>query len=558
VVLPTRSLSRGLLQSSSPLPSTRVVGTPSFQHGRTPDSTSHLQKWQSSSNQYRSRFYGLYSITSDSSVNDDSDEVPLTLAMAVGVITSLIGFLYAKCMGIGFKLLWKYIPSHVLRSTNPMFKLLQQYPASYILLTTTLGGLVVATLSTLYFPNLFSAHDFVHILSEKDDNGEKMAKFPDKARNHLMQVMTLSLLTSISGFSLGPEAPMVTAGGLAGVSLARKYAKSNNESTGNINKLEETLAYAGAAGTLTGFMNIPIAGPIFAMEMTSRSAGLSSSAAKNWSVGMAASLAGITFVRGLLVPNAGIGGHFTYASSAAVGAVTGREMLLVGLGCGVGGAVVGTCFHKTVGFLKSLIWSNKSSSTSTNCDKCIAILKKTLVAFTIGVLSLNYPQTMFWGEGSLQCMVDGQCTPFSATPHGIPSVMTQFAKVNPNLPFSSWTSALQVGTAKFFAIALASAGKFPGGVIFPLLSNGASLAHSLVASLGLSSYYLVPTMVMSFMASCLTSITRTPLATVMILAMTASGITPLSVMLPSVLLASYVSVWASEKLSKESFFSYSS
>jgi hypothetical protein len=32
----------------------------------------------------------------------------------------------------------------------------------------------------------------------------------------------------------------------------------------------------------------------------------------------------------------------------------------------------------------------------------------------------------------------------------------------------------------------------------------------------------------------------------------------LSVMLPSVLLASYVSVWASEKLSKESFFSYSS
>ena len=262
-----------------------------------------------------------------------------------------------------------------------------------------------------------------------------------------------------------------------------------------------------------------------------------------------------------------VGGHFTYAAKAGVGVVTGREMALAGLGCGVGGALVGTCFHKTTHLIKSILWPEKkaSSSSSAKREQYISILKKTLVGFAIGLLSTKFPQTMFWGEGSLQCMVDGQCTPFSVTPHAIPSVMTQFARVNPNIPFSTQnsplTAALQVGIAKFFAIALASAGRFPGGVIFPLLSNGASLSHGLVSALGsvtpfASSSLAVPMIVMSFMAATLTSITRTPLATVLILALTASGQTPLSALLPGVLLASYISVWVSERLSKESFFSY--
>ena len=97
---------------------------------------------------------------------------------------------------------------------------------------------------------------------------------------------------------------------------------------------------------------------------------------------------------------------------------------------------------------------------------------------------------------------------------------------------------------------------------FPLLSNGASFAHALVAVvqrvLPLATSSLVsPLMVMSFMAATLTSITRTPLATVLILALTASGMTNLSALLPGVLMASYISVWVSDRLSSESFFSYS-
>ena len=102
----------------------------------------------------------------------------------------------------------------------------------------------------------------------------------------------------------------------------------------------------------------------------------------------------------------------------------------------------------------------------------------------------------------------------------------------------------------------------PGGVIFPLLSNGATFGHALVSALSpilpsATSSLVAPLMVMSLMAATLTSITRTPLATVLILALTASGMTQLSVLLPGVLMASYVSVWVSERLSSESFFSYS-
>jgi len=490
---------------------------------------------------------------SDATSATQETEAPISITMIVGIASALVGYFYCKCLKIGFNLLWRQFPNSNLSKAIPSSK--------HILCMMTLGGAIVATLSTLFFPTLFSAHDYVHVLSKESDGSSdeknKMDKFPGV--KYMFPLLGLSLITSISGFSLGPEAPMVGAGSLVGVNLGRRYIKSkekSGDSSGiDVSKLEETLAYAGAAGALTGALNFPLAGPIFALEFTSRRAGLAGAAGKNWNAVMMASLAGMAVIRGLLVPTAHVGGHFTYSAKAAIGVLHGREMVLAGLGMGVCGAVAGTCFHKTVSFLKSAIWRKNESS------KAVVIGKKVLLAMLIGYISTLFPQTMFWGEPSMQCMVDGQCTPFSATPHGIPAAMMQAARVNPNQPFASGSAALQVGLAKFSAIALASAAKFPGGVIFPLLSNGASLGHALVSALGpvlptASSSLVPPMMIMSFMAAMLTSITRTPAASVLILAFTASGITPLSVLLPGALMASYVSVWVSERLSKDSFFSY--
>lgn len=502
--------------------------------------------------------------------------------MGVGVVASLVGYLYSKCMKVGFNFLWKILPSKVLINLN----LFRKYPTAYIPTIITLGGTLVAILSTLFFPHLFTAHDYVHLLSTNDNydssSGADMNKFPS-AREHLLPVMLLCCLTSISGFSLGPEAPMVTAGGLVGVSLARKYCKWMNiqSSTKLTSDIEQTLAYAGAAGTLTGFMNIPLAGPIFALEMTSRTAGILPFAAKSWSAAIAASLAGMVIIRGCFTSTMTMGGHFLYGprGTAITGSLRGQEAIVASLLCGIGGAVAGTLFHKCIIFFKSILWQTKNTrkltppatvtATRMNEKKFLTVAKKTLVASLIGLLSIYFPQTMFWGDGSLQCMIDGQYTPFSVTPHGLPLAMTALAIVNPNQPLTSGYAALQVGLAKFLAIALASAGKFPGGVIFPLLSCGAMLSHAFVAVvypllLHLSiittatSSLVVPMMTMSFMAATLTSITRTPLSTVLILALTASSMTSLSVLLPGVFLASYLSVWVSELLSSNSFFSYSS
>ena len=156
----------------------------------------------------------LHSAALDTADHDDDgselSEAPLSLAMGVGIVTALIGYLYSKCMKTGFNLLWNLIPNALFggsNSSSTLCKLLHQYPAAYIVLVMTLGGGLVATLSTFYFPKLFSAHDYVHVLSDTS-SANKMDQFP-KARNHLLPVMVFSLLMSISGFSLGPEAPMV-------------------------------------------------------------------------------------------------------------------------------------------------------------------------------------------------------------------------------------------------------------------------------------------------------------------------------------------------------------
>ena len=133
---------------------------------------------------------------------------------------------------------------------------------------------------------------------------------------------------------------------------------------------------------------------------------------------------------------------------------------------------MGTVFHKLVGVIKNVSWNmGAKKEGSTNTWKR-PILVKTMIGLLVGILSSNYPQTLFWGEGSLQTVISGQSTPFSATKHGLSNLLTSAARVNPNLPFATASAAAQVGVAKLVAIALACAGKFPGGIIFPLMFAG--------------------------------------------------------------------------------------
>ena len=112
-------------------------------------------------------------------------------------------------------------------------------------------------------------------------------------------------------------------------------------------------------------------------------------------------------------------------------------MITTAVACGAGGALLGTLFHKTVHLMKDVVWSKKKEEKPWKRQLAV----KTTIGLIVGILSTYYPQTLFWGEGSLQTVIDGQKTAFGATTHGLSGVLTSMAKVNSSLPFASSAAA---------------------------------------------------------------------------------------------------------------------
>eukprot|EP00543_Licmophora_paradoxa_P004761 CAMPEP_0202454702 /NCGR_PEP_ID=MMETSP1360-20130828/12368_1 /ASSEMBLY_ACC=CAM_ASM_000848 /TAXON_ID=515479 /ORGANISM="Licmophora paradoxa, Strain CCMP2313" /LENGTH=389 /DNA_ID=CAMNT_0049074085 /DNA_START=27 /DNA_END=1196 /DNA_ORIENTATION=+ len=386
---------------------------------------------------------------------------------------------------------------------------------------------------------MFTVADFVK------DVPTKANEFPT-LRSSLIPVLLLSLLTSVFGFSVGPEAPMVASGGLIGAALSRRWYGDADKERATV------LAYAGAAGALTASMGIPIAGSIFALEMTRSSAGVSNGARKGLSACVMASLGALALLRFVLAPTEAAGGQFDYG---VVGALTGRGSLFIALGAGVLGAVIGRIFTVVVLSLKSLFWSVGAPKVKDGTKGAWKrqVLVKTALGLCVGLIGTFLPQTLFWGEGTLQSVIDGHQTALDATHHGLARWLTNNAIINPSIPFTgSFVSGLTLFAGKLGAIALACAGKFPGGVIFPLFFAAAPLAHGL-ANFSPS----LPVLVMSLMSATQASVTRTPLASALILGLLSSKSTELSAILPTAIVASYISVWVSQLLSKTTYFAYS-
>lgn len=460
-------------------------------------------------------------------------------SIVVGVVTAAMGYLYGKVLSFCVRTVWHTLPM--------IFQDKNLNPTYFITGLCTFGGLLMGILSSALSSSTFTVADFVSLFSSSN------CKSLPSTRIYLLPLLLLSLVTSTFGFSVGPEAPMVCAGALIGASIARSIYGNDNDDSSIDN--QEILAYAGASGALTAFMGIPVAGSIFALELTSSHAGMNKAGGKQaLSSTIMSSIAALVVIQAIFDPSSAVGGHFDYGT---VGVLTGRTMIATALVCGAGGGLLGTVFQALVGAIKKVSW--KTNTGPKNSPKKQywqrQIIVKTIIGFLVGIISSNYPQTLFWGEGSLQTVINGQHTPFINTKHGLSQILTSAARVNPNLPFESAAAAAQVGVAKLVAIALACAGKFPGGIIFPLMFAAAPLAHSISSLLSMHSG-LVPLVVMCLMASTQAAVTRTPLATVLILSLTASAKTELSVMLPGMILSSYLGVYFSRLFSEKSYFAY--
>ncbi|KAK1740415.1 CLC voltage-gated chloride channel [Skeletonema marinoi] len=484
------------------------------------------------------------------------DGILFRQAAIIGIVTAAMGHVYGHILDGTVKGVWKYVPNY-LQKRGILDNAVGHW---YIPMTCSIGGLIMGILSIKLKPS-FVVADFVRALSGSDAD---MSIFPTKLMPALSNLLLLSLVTSTFGFSVGPEAPMVCAGGLVGKALSNRWNNECNTKTLIGCNRDVIMTYAGAAGALTAFMGIPLAGSIFALELTRASAGMASAATDALVPAVVASVAALALIRGIADPHSSVGGHFRYLSS--IPTPSGRITIVTSLVCGIGGAFIATIFHKSVHFLKDVLWSElvpdddnaKDGSIQASFQIHREVLVKTAIGIAVGALSMKYPTTMFWGEGSLQTAIDGQRTPFADTKHGLPSFLTAHAHVDPNAPCETSWAAIQVGVAKLISIALACAGKFPGGIIFPLFFAAAPIANAMC---GFFSQHLeIPVnsvAIMALMASTQASVTRTPLATVLMLTLSASPGTELSKILPCVILSSYIGVFCSRYISKESYFTYS-
>lgn len=477
-------------------------------------------------------------VSSDQGVSLENDEGSALMkdAVIVGSLTAAMGYIYGKILSFCVQSMWHELPAWWLSQGRTLD------PRIFITGVCTFGGSVVGLLSLAWRMKSFTVADHVLLTSARKE-------LPNAAQ-YLFPLLILSLLTSTFGFSVGPEAPMVCAGALVGSAYSRWRRGDSEHGT--------VLSYSGAAGALTAFMGIPVAGSIFALELTNRSAGFGPLGDKALPCSIAASCAGWFWLRTLFEPNKAIGGHFHYPSLG--GPVHGFSAAAITLTAGVGGAVIGRAFVELVNRLKQVCWSEwpllqgPVKNKEYQGYRYRPVLVKTLIGLVVGLLSSRFPQTLFWGEGSLQCMIDGQSTPFGATHHGLSKLLTSTAFVDPSIPFQKASEAFSLGAVKLLSIALACAGKFPGGIIFPLFFASAPLAHALALATGKTRSTSL--LVMSLMASTQASVTKTPLATALILSLSASPFAELSVLWPVCLISSYLGVWTSERLSRTTYFTY--
>jgi len=343
----------------------------------------------------------------------------------------------------------------------------------------------------------------------------------------------------------------VVAGGLVGSAWSKRLYGDEDHASARV------MAFAGAAGALTAFIGMPVAAALFVLEITRPSTGLNARAYEALTPAIGASCVSMLTAKSLLAPTAPICGHFAYG---AVGhALTGRALAAISLGAGVAGALIGRIFELLVVALKRPMWPQAPADETCEVDRRWCgprtrhVLVKTAVGLCVGVLGRYFPQALFWGEGSLQPVLDGGRTALVDVWPGLPEAMCARAVVSVSAPWATGAAALKVGAAKLVAIALACAGGFPGGIIFPLFFAAAALAHGLVAIVPPA---LMPVWVMSLMTATLSAVTRTPLANSLMLGLSAAASAELSVLMPPAMIAAYVAVWVARILSRTTFFPF--
>jgi hypothetical protein len=162
----------------------------------------------------------------------DSPALYYLPSMLVGVLTAAVGFGYVQVLSRCRNLLWNTLPQSLSSSNIPA--------VVFIAGMTTLGGLVLGYFTTYQSTPIYTASDFVEIMSKHEHHGQQEEEEEEEddtlssslllplARQHLLPLLGISFLTSSFGIPLGPEAPMVSYCGVTCLERLQEMSSLNN------------------------------------------------------------------------------------------------------------------------------------------------------------------------------------------------------------------------------------------------------------------------------------------------------------------------------------------
>eukprot|EP00579_Thalassiosira_antarctica_P000987 CAMPEP_0201868202 /NCGR_PEP_ID=MMETSP0902-20130614/2191_1 /ASSEMBLY_ACC=CAM_ASM_000551 /TAXON_ID=420261 /ORGANISM="Thalassiosira antarctica, Strain CCMP982" /LENGTH=721 /DNA_ID=CAMNT_0048393519 /DNA_START=46 /DNA_END=2211 /DNA_ORIENTATION=- len=420
----------------------------------------------------------------------------IVIATVIGVVCGVVAYMYYYVLDYFLELFWQEMPKWIVIGRWPEHLYVLWIP----LVTFSLS--ICCGLSVYYLGepgDLAYTIQCVHTKGYKDTS-------------HIIPMVASSLFSILAGASLGPEAPLVAICAATAGFLSRKVFKQTNRN------VVRKHTFMGMAGALAAFFGVPLGGSIFALEVTSR-----------FGVEYFEHMVEAIFAGEICVvvfrSCAGLPLEQIWKISPTPLIETEPYMIVLGGAIGLlgaGTAFIWANFHwRLMDFFRMLGLLDDENT--------YAVPRVLLGACGVVIIGMLVPQTMFWGE--FEVGVLATLSPASELPHVWPTTGLI------GFEMDSALNCLIVGFAKLMVISFTVAGGYRGGYIFPFFAAGAAFGRALC--------FVFPTLspviaCLCFAAGINVAITRTALATSLILAFLAGE----QFALPAVLAASVVSLFA--------------
>jgi H+/Cl- antiporter ClcA len=334
---------------------------------------------------------------------------------------------------------------------------------------------------------------------------------------HVWPMVVCSFFSiTLGAASLGPEAPLVaicgaTAGWISRSIFGERYSHVVRKHT-----------LMGMAGALSAFFGCPLGGSIFALEINSR---FGVEYFEHLTESIFCGELTLIVYRALTGTPAQALWNFTSETTERLQVADTKHIVIGGL-LGLLGAAMAYLFALFHANVMNLF----SAAGLLDYDNSRAVYRALAGSIGIITLGLLVPHTLFWSETELQ--VVGNRAPASELPYVWPTTGLIGFQTD-----TAWKTAL-VGLVKLAAISFSLAGGFRGGFIFPLILAGGAVGRAL--SDCFPNHVPVQIGILCVAAGCNSAITRTALATTLVL----SFLSGEQMALPAILMASLTSLFA--------------